>query len=262
MHYLLTLVFAPLLFSCGYSAPQREAGSPAQVAAEPTSTSESTKSGDLNALGHGGYICLYKTTFPLPDQWKSFDELEKINEFGSKGSDIIKAIKTFTTSPTQNLDTEQFQSLILAMVAQESGGAGNVVGDGGLSSGLLQVQLQNKTEKPVTCDPDSCTQENIVAMLQQGVYGHSGATAAAEAPGIAYWLGQESTGPSLRFYNSGSLPDRGDYSKLPDDKGTQSYVSDIGNRLSGVAHKGFPGEQWLQQMCGFQPAKKQPAPQQ
>ncbi|KAL8804175.1 MAG: hypothetical protein Q9182_002717 [Xanthomendoza sp. 2 TL-2023] len=262
MRSLLTLVFAPLLFSCGYSAPQREAGSPAQVAAEPTSTSESTRSGDLKALGHGGYICLYKTTFPLPDQWKSFDELEKINEFGSKGSDIIKAIQTFTTSPTPNLDTEQFQSLILAMVAQESGGAGNVVGDAGLSSGLLQVQLRNKTEKAVTCDPNSCTQDQIVKMLQQGIYGHIGTTAAAEAPGIAYWLGRESTGPSLRLYNSGSLPDRGDYSKLPDEKGTQSYVSDIGNRLSGVAHKGFPGEQWLQQMCGFQPAKKQPTPQQ
>ncbi|KAL8729796.1 MAG: hypothetical protein Q9166_004519 [cf. Caloplaca sp. 2 TL-2023] len=141
------------------------------------------------------------------------------------------------------------------MVAQESGGNGNLVTDGGLSHGLLQVQLRND-EKPVTCDPNSCTEDEIMTMLQQGIYGHKG-TAAAEEPGIAYYLGKESPGPSLRFYNSGSLPDRGDYSKTPNLKSTPSYVSDIGNRLAGVAPKGFPDKQWLQQMCGFQPADKQ-----
>lgn len=151
--------------------------------------------------------------------------------------------------------SEDFQSLILAMVAQESNGITNLINDGGLSHGLLQVQLRNG-EKPVACDPNSCTEDEIVKMLQQGVYGHSG-TAAAEPPGIAYYLRSESPGPSLRMYNTGSLPDRGDYSKTLNLKSTQSYVSDVGNRLSGVSWKGFPNKTWLQQMCGFQPADQQ-----
>ena len=136
------------------------------------------------------------------------------------------------------------------MVAQESGGAGDYTGDGGRSHGLLQVQ--NPAETPVTCDPKSCTEEQILQMLQQGVYGHIG-FASAEQPGIAFYLATNSPGASLRFYNTGSLADWNDYSVTPNLKSTQSYVSDVANRLLGVAPKEFPSRQWRKDTCGFQP---------
>ncbi|KAL8985660.1 MAG: hypothetical protein Q9205_000674 [Flavoplaca limonia] len=140
------------------------------------------------------------------------------------------------------------------MKSMQSGGAGNVVGDGGLAHGLLQVQLQNPEETPVTCDPNSCTKDQILEMLQQGVYGHSD-FATAETPGIAFYLATNSPGASLRFYNTGSLTDSNDYSVTPNLKSTQSYVSDIANRLLGVAPEEFPSKQWLKEACGFQPAE-------
>ncbi|KAI4247332.1 MAG: hypothetical protein L6R42_009669 [Xanthoria sp. 1 TBL-2021] len=231
------LLVAPLLFLCGSAAPQ---------------------GGDSNTLGPGGYICFQGSTFPPPQQWKSFEELATINQdsLGPRSSDILEAIKSFTMSPTNDLDAKHFQCLILVMVTQESGGAVNLVGDQGLSHGLLQVQLRNPDETPVTCDPNSCTKDKIVEMLQQGVYGHSG-TAPAEPPGIAFYLGTNGPGASLRFYNTGSLTDPNDYSVTPDLKSTQSYVSDIANRLSGVSPKEFPNKQWLLETCGFQPAEQQ-----
>ncbi|KAL8890772.1 MAG: hypothetical protein Q9192_005830 [Flavoplaca navasiana] len=208
--------------------------------------------------GSGGYRCFRGTDFPSPQEYKSFDELADINRdsFGQQSSNILEAIKSFTTSPTNDIDAEHFQSLILVMVAQESGGAGNVVGDGGLAHGLLQVQLQNPEETPVTCDPNSCTKDQILDMLQQGVYGHSD-FASAEPPGIAFYLATNSPGASLRFYNTGSLTDSNDYSVTPNLKSTQSYVSDIANRLLGVVPEEFPTKQWLKEACDFQPAEQQ-----
>ena len=133
---------------------------------------------------------------------------------------------------------------------QESGGAGNVVSDKGQSYGLLQVQLRNG-ETPATCDPSGCTYAVILQMLQQGVYGHSG-TGSAIAPGIAFWLGQLEPGPALRSYNTGTVPNANDLS-IATPISTPSYVSDVGNRLTGISPNSFPTKQWLQENCGFQP---------
>ena len=112
------------------------------------------------------------------------------------------------------------------------------------------MQLRND-EKPATCDAAGCTYDNYLKMLQQGVNGHSG-TATAEAPGIAFWLASNSPGAALRSYNTGSLPDSSDYSKASPTS-TESYVSDLGNRLAGVSPEQFPNAFRLQQMCGFVP---------
>ncbi|KAL8997742.1 MAG: hypothetical protein Q9169_003071 [Polycauliona sp. 2 TL-2023] len=236
MYMPSTLLIAPLLFLCGSAAPQGDGS---------------------NTFGGGDYVCFRGSDFPPPQQWKSFAELADINRdsLGTQSSDIIDAIKSFTTSPSSDLDAEQFQSIILVMVAQESGGASDLVNDGGLSHGLLQVQLRNPNDKPATCDPGSCTKDKILEMLQQGVYGHSG-TAPAEEPGIAFYLGSNSPGASLRLYNTGSLVDPNDYSATPNLKSTQSYASDVANRLSGFSPKGFPDKQQLQEKCGFQPAEQ------
>ncbi|KAI4115990.1 MAG: hypothetical protein LQ345_003511 [Seirophora villosa] len=210
---------------------------------------------DLSSLGQGSYVCLHKTSFPRPQAWKSFGELQQISKasLGSGSSDILKAIQSFDTSPTQDLNTEQFRTLILAMVVQESGGIGNVVGDDGKSYGLLQVQLSDeakKHEKPATCDPSGCTYNNYLKMLQQGVYGHSG-TGNPIPPGIAYWLRQNSPGAALRGYNTGSVPDQSDY-QVASPISTESYVSDIGNRLGGLRPQEFPDQSWKLKNCGFQ----------
>lgn len=62
---------------------------------------------DLSSLGQGSYVCLHKTSFPRPQAWKSFGELQQISKasLGSGSSDILKAIQSFDTSPTQDLNT-------------------------------------------------------------------------------------------------------------------------------------------------------------
>lgn len=89
--------------------PQWQAGTSTQTTAMPGASSSPSDSG-LESLGHGSYICLHKTSFPSPPDWKSFDELSKINQegLGAGGSDILKAIQTFDTSPTSNLDPYVF----------------------------------------------------------------------------------------------------------------------------------------------------------
>lgn len=139
------------------------------------------------------------------------------------------------------------------MVAQESSGNGDVVMDGGESHGLLQVQLTSEAnEEPATCDPSGCTYDNYRKMLQQGVNGRSG-NVNPIAPGIAFWLGQNEPGAALRGYNTGHVPDQSDY-QIATPKSTQSYVSDIGNRLAGMPPQQYPTAEWRQQTCGFQPA--------
>ncbi|KAL8870919.1 MAG: hypothetical protein Q9174_003145 [Haloplaca sp. 1 TL-2023] len=242
MYGLMDALFTSLLIPHAFAAPQDSS----------TGADSGAGENDLMSMEDGSYICLHKTTFPLPPTWQSFEELSTINQqrLGSDSDNIIKAIKTFDTSPNPSVNAEQFQSLILALVVQESGGKGDVVSDKRKSFGLLQVQLQNE-EKPVTCTPGSCTYDDYLKMLQQGVNGHIG-TAKAEPPGIAFWLAFNSPGAALRSYNTGSLPDKFDYGKASPTS-TESYVSDLGNRLAGVSPERFPDANKLQQMCGFVP---------
>ena len=129
---------------------------------------------------------------------------------------------------------------------QETGGAAGKVSDGEMSYGLLQVQPLNG-EQPVTCQSSACTPAIILAMIQQGVTGHTG-PGKPIAPGIAYYYNMyKNFGQSLRWYNSGQLPNPSDYG-VATSKSTPSYVCDVANRLMGLSPMGFPVGQ-----CGFPP---------
>ncbi|KAL9613276.1 MAG: hypothetical protein Q9167_002185 [Letrouitia subvulpina] len=199
----------------------------------------------------GSYNCLKGTSFPAVADWKSFDELKTINQpsMGKDAQNVLKAIQSFSTPNQAILNTNQFHALILAQVMQETGGTATLVGDSGESHGLLQVKLQNG-ESPVSCAPSGCTYSDILKMLQQGINGHSG-NGAPQAPGIGYWLGQtQGVGPALRSYNTGSVPDPSNLS-VASQYSTESYVSDVGNRLNGIGPEDFPTKEWLRDNCGF-----------
>ena len=135
---------------------------------------------------------------------------------------------------------------------QESGGETNSAADAGKSKGLMQVQTTR--EPPIRCEAGSCTTENVLNMIQQGVNGQT-TPGAPVAPGIGFWLGQyqASPGPALRGYNTGSVPDPAKL-QIATSLSTESYVSDVANRLLGLAPEVFPSPQELQSLCGFKPA--------
>ena len=115
---------------------------------------------------------------------------------------------------------------------ESSGKVRPIIGDGGKSFGLFQVQIPDA----VLCDGypmNKCPLSVITEMVEDGIYGHNG-TSAPTAPGLAYWVGAEDghVARALRGYNTGRVPNPND---LTDDKGvgTSSYVSDVANRLVG-----------------------------
>lgn len=132
---------------------------------------------------------------------------------------------------------------------QESGGALDRISDKGKSIGLMQVQTT--AEAPVRCSPDNCGPDVVLGMIQQGVNGHTG-SGDPVSPGIAFYLRQYPPGASLRWYNTGSLPDPKDYSVVVG-VSTQSYVSDIANRLKGLSPQNMLDPQQLLSQCGFVP---------
>ena len=119
-------------------------------------------------------------------------------------------------------------------------------GDSGASYGLMQVQLPSG--QAANCDGtavNQCPYSTILAMIQDGVFGHAGTTNPPKAPGIGYWMTAEGghVGRALRGYNTGSVIDPNDLCNIvaTDSKsgkkyfaGTQSYVSDVANRLTGA----------------------------
>lgn len=127
---------------------------------------------------------------------------------------------------------------------QESNGHMHKAGDGGKSIGLMQVQMLNG-ESGVICASPICTREEIHAMIAQGVLGTTRGDGPI-APGIAFYLRQFDVAPSLRWYNTGSLPNPADVS-VATWFSTESYVSDVANRLLGLAPEAtYPGP-----ACGF-----------
>lgn len=89
-------------------------------------------------------------------------------------------------------------------------------------------------------------------MIKQGVLGTTTSDTPV-APGIAFWLKIKGydLATALRAYNSGNIPDWNDLSKATEIS-TASYVSDIGNRLRGLAPESFPINRSAE--CGFAPA--------
>lgn len=133
------------------------------------------------------------------------------------------------------------------MVIQESNGyvrAG--FGDNGASHGLMQVQ-RTSSGNPASCygtAVNTCPYNIILEMIQDGIFGHVGSTH-PQAPGIAHWLSAEgrNTARAIRGYNTGSIIDPNDLANIvaTDQKtgkkyfaGTQSYVSDVANRMTGA----------------------------
>ena len=127
---------------------------------------------------------------------------------------------------------------------QESNGHMHKAGDGGKSIGLMQVQMLNG-ESGIVCASYICTREEIHAMIAQGVLGTTRGDGPI-APGIASYLRGNSVGTSLRWYNTGSLPNPADLS-VATWFSTESYVSDVGNRLLGLA----PEASYPDPVCGF-----------
>lgn len=134
------------------------------------------------------------------------------------------------------------------MVMQESSGQTFKNGDFQQSSGLMQVQPLNG-EQGILCSPTECTLDKIIGMIDQGVLGTTRGDGPV-APGIAYWLQRYKLATALRAYNSGQIPNWNDLS-IATDRSTASYVSDIGNRLTGLAPEKFLLSRSA--TCGFAP---------
>ena len=119
-------------------------------------------------------------------------------------------------------------------------------GDNGASYGLFQVQLPPGVA--ATCDGtaiNTCPYSTILEMVQNGVFGHAGTSTPPQAPGIGYWITAEGgdVARALRGYNTGSVPDPNDLCDIVATNtttgkkyfaGTQTYVSDVANRLTGA----------------------------
>lgn len=118
---------------------------------------------------------------------------------------------------------------------QESQGQLSKAGDGGRSIGLMQVQMANG-EQGIQCASDPCNGDEIHSMILQGVLGTTRGDGPI-APGIAFYLHQFDVGTSLRWYNTGSVPNPADLS-VATWYSTESYVSDVANRLIGLAPEG------------------------
>ena len=138
--------------------------------------------------------------------------------------------------------------IVLAQVMQESSGQTFKNGDFQQSSGLMQVQPLNG-EQGIRCSRTDCTLDKISGMIEQGVLGTTKGDGPV-APGIAYWLKRYDLATALRAYNSGQVPNWNDLS-IATDRSTASYVSDMGNRLRGLAPENFPLTRSA--TCGFAP---------
>ena len=140
--------------------------------------------------------------------------------------------------------------IALAVVMQESiGFVRPGQGDDGASYGIFQVQLQAQYRPAAHCIGtaiDACPQANILAMAQDGIYGHNGTSTAPVVPGLGHWMSfvGGNVGQALRSYNTGSIPDpaKNDLTAITLTNcqgqnyfaGTQTYVSDVANRLTGA----------------------------
>lgn len=198
------------------------------------------------------YFCYRGRVFPSEKDWLSFEALESLNlatiRLGNKPETVNSIFEAIiAVSKRAKLDPR----IVLAIVMQESSGQTFKNGDFQQSSGLMQVQPLNG-EQGIRCSPTVCTFDEISRMIKQGVLGTTTSDTPV-APGIAFWLKIKGydLATALRAYNSGNIPDSNDLSKATDIS-TASYVSDIGNRLKGLAPENFPLNRSAE--CGFAPA--------
>lgn len=147
--------------------------------------------------------------------------------------DLVNAI--FTVSINVGIPPQ----LALAMAMQESQASVRPhSGDQGNSRGTFQVQIPGS----VTClgtPVGGCTTDQINAMVSLGVCGQLTCSPPYQRPGIITYWQQYPTeiGWITRGYNSGSVYDQNDLTVVA--VGTNSYASDIANRMMGRVVGGF-----------------------
>lgn len=176
------------------------------------------------------YPCLVCRNLPAlmatPDHPEGGNDLRETQ-------DLINAIYTVSTNagiPPQ---------LAFAMAMQESQASVRPhSGDQGNSRGTFQVQIPGS----VTClgiPVGGCTTDQIYAMVSLGVCGQLTCSPPYQRPGIAsYWAqNPNQIGFITRGYNSGSVYDWNDLTVVA--FGTNSYSSDIANRMMGRVVGGF-----------------------
>ncbi|ODH45601.1 hypothetical protein GX48_08315 [Paracoccidioides brasiliensis] len=180
---------------------------------------------DGNPLQVGVALCYTGSQFPSIDQWLSFNELFELNKqimlmFNSQEEVSVIRRSIEEAAEASGLDSR----IILAVMMQESNGNVRTSAGDGVTPGIMQALGSPDCSGSAwgKCDPST-----IRNMVMAGVFGTGrteGLAACFKRYGHAY-------GPMLRCYNSGSVPDLSDLSKVK--YGTPGYVSFVANRLEG-----------------------------
>lgn len=187
---------------------------------------ESMKRGLL----YESYACL--VCLNLPAMMETPDHPEGGNSL-RETQDLVNAI--FHVSVKVNMPPQ----LAFAIAMQESQASVRPhSGDQGNSRGPFQVQIPGA----VTClgtPIGGCTTDQIYAMASLGICGQWSCAAPYQRPGIITYWQQYPTeiGWISRGYNSGSVYDQNDLTAVA--FGTNSYSSDIANRMMGRVVGGF-----------------------
>jgi len=186
------------------------------------------------------------SSFPAFSEWMDYTTMFDLNQKASMGSFENAEVQGELWNAIQIVaaDAQIDARLILAVIMQESTGNVNVhcTNNGVENCGLMQAYAGS-----VSYDPNN-SQSSITQMVRDGTQGTS------QGPGLVQWFnGDSSTSYAgstdgnpfnvVRAYNSGSI----DFNNLSDGKGsTNSYVSDIANRLLGWNGSGAGSSS-----CGF-----------
>ncbi|RDI79055.1 hypothetical protein Vi05172_g10988 [Venturia inaequalis] len=190
--------------------------------------------GYLSSMERGpyyeSYACL--VCLNLPAMMETPDHPEGGNSL-RETQDLVNAI--YDVSVKVNIPPQ----LAFAIAMQESQASVRAhSGDQGNSRGTFQVQIPGAA----TClgtPVDGCTTDQIYAMASLGICGQWSCAAPFQRPGIITYWQQYPTeiGWISRGYNSGSVYDQNDLTAVA--FGTNSYSSDISNRMMGRVVGGF-----------------------
>ncbi|MCJ1246775.1 hypothetical protein MMC30_003984 [Trapelia coarctata] len=165
------------------------------------------------------------SAFPGQNTWKDFDTIFNLNKHemlqtGDSGEDVGRIYNAVKEAAKIGVE----ERVIFCIIMQES--TGNVgVGtpndqDGNPTGGLMQAE-----ESPAFPGKHNLGQAQITSMVVAGTKHYKANLQQLDNKDTA-----ETIYKALRLYNSGSINE----SNLSDGKGaTDSYVSDIANRLQG-----------------------------
>ncbi|KAL1587997.1 hypothetical protein WHR41_03190 [Cladosporium halotolerans] len=172
-----------------------------------------------------GYQCFHGdvSSYPIIDEWLSFDTLWDINEEAilsnnNSNADIQRYVRQSILQVAD--DSNVSPRLILAAVMQESSGKASVHCTGHmLHCGLMQASFNSHSFDPWNAEA------SILQMIREGVQ-------------VSFWWFELGSRPAAgqpytaaRSYNSGSVATDGNLYEAK--WGTASYANDIANRLIG-----------------------------